>query len=128
MSFDLILKINTQIFEDSATIDIGSSLILTPIYQSIIDQEAEIYFLNCNDIEIEKFLPSVCVRNADEAKKLLVEFLGKTALRLSLLYCIRPKNIKCQLGTSILIRLRHKQDLMIGQLIFGWVLYQEEMD
>lgn len=38
------------------------------------------------------------MKDVGEAKKLLIEFLGKTAFRLSLLYCIRPKEHKIPIG------------------------------
>lgn len=98
MEYDEKLKIDLKIFSDPVIIDAGDSLILTPIYHTHLDEEAALYLINCKNDELKKFLPLVYPDNVEAAKNILIDFLGRTVYKLSLLYCIRLKENKFPVG------------------------------
>jgi RimJ/RimL family protein N-acetyltransferase len=98
MAFDEQLKIDLDIFKDSAIIESGSSLILSPIYHTILESEREFYVVNSNNDALKKYLPSVYADNSEKAEKILGDFLGRTVFRQSILFCIRHKTLKYPVG------------------------------
>jgi RimJ/RimL family protein N-acetyltransferase len=98
MAFDEKLKIDLDIFEESAIINVGSSFILTPIYHTILESERAFYLVNSMNEELKKYLPSVHANTKEAAEKILIDFLGRTAFKQSLLFCIRLKEQKYPVG------------------------------
>jgi RimJ/RimL family protein N-acetyltransferase len=98
MAYDSKLKIDLDIFKDPVSIDIGGSFLLTPIYHSMLDSEAMLYTVNCNNDKLKKYLPLVYADNKEKAQEILLDFLGRTGFKQSLLLCIRPKAQKFPIG------------------------------
>lgn len=98
MAYDSKLKVDLDVFKDSVSIDMGVNYFLTPIYHLMVDNEAMLYAVNCNNDNLKKYLPSVFADNSENAKKILLGFLGSTAYKRSLLLCIRQKPQKFPIG------------------------------
>jgi len=98
MAYDDKLKVDSDIFKDLVSISVGNSLLLTPIYHSMLDNEATLYLVNSNNENLKKYLPLVHADTKEKAQTILLDFLGRTAFKQSLLLCIRPKEQKFPIG------------------------------
>jgi len=98
MAYDNKLLIDTDIFKDPVSINVGSSLLLTPIYHTLLDNEAALYVLNSNNDDLKKHLPLLHADNKEKAKKILLDLLGRTVFKQSILLCIRLREQKFPIG------------------------------
>ena len=89
MAYDNRLKVNPEIFTSTVLINVGGPFTLTPIYHQILKNEAALYVVNSKSDDVKKYLPFVHADTEEKAQKILLDFLGCTAFKQSLLLCIR---------------------------------------
>lgn len=90
MAIDNKLKCNPIFFEKKFTIEIGPNIVLKPIFEELIEIEAQFYLLNSKNDEVKKYIPFAYVDNEEEAVEKMLNYVRDTILlKTSILYCIR---------------------------------------
>lgn len=84
------IKCDPKIFDKKYTLQVGPNLVLKPIFEEMIDAEAEFYLRNSKNELVKKYIPFAYVENIEQSKDKLLEYIKDTImLQTSLLYCIR---------------------------------------
>lgn len=119
-----LYKASHTIFEGIPKIDLGGAHI-RGIFPNKLELEAKAYLLNCNDIEIKTFLPTVYVETEAQAIEKLNGFIDRFLLKAGVFFCIAAKDRSIPVGyilcNSPLVNFKDSEEKMGDWTIDFWI-------